>query len=204
MRIDSAGIVMIGTTNTNPAENNVKGVAFYQDGRQFISSMNNEVMRINRGTSDGVLVFFHQAGVAEGNISVSGTTVSYNGGHLARYSQTESYIRIEGLLKGTVMSNLDKMAEWINPETGEPYPNEQLNCMKISDVEGDINVAGVFVDWDDDDIHFLAEIHKSDLTYSYFYERLPVNDLNFFIKLVQPFHFFRVKWSHNLISILVI
>ena len=159
MRINSTGVVTIGTTNTNPAENNVKGVAFYQDGRQFISSMNNEVMRVNRGTSDGVLVFFHQDGVAEGNISVSGTTVSYNGGHLARYSQTESYIRIEGLLKGTVMSNLDKMAEWINPETGEPYPNEQLNCMKISDVEGDINVAGVFVNWDDDDKEFTNDMN---------------------------------------------
>ena len=28
--------------------------------------------------------------------------------------------------------------------------NEQLNRMKVSDVEGDINVAGI-QDWDDDD-----------------------------------------------------
>jgi hypothetical protein len=159
MRINSTGIVMIGTTNENPAENNVKGVAWYQDGRQFISSDNNEVMRINRKTSDGVIIFFHQDGTAEGNISVSGTTVSYNGGHLSRYSQTETYQRIEGLLKGTVMSNLDKMAEWINPETGEPYANEQLNCMKISDVEGDVNVAGVFVNWDDDDKSFTNDFN---------------------------------------------
>jgi hypothetical protein len=159
LRINSTGVVTIGTTNTNPAENNVKGVAWYQDGRQFISSDNNEVMRINRKTSDGVLVFFHQDGTAEGNISVSGTTVSYNGGHLSRYSQTEIYQRIEGLLKGTVMSNLDKMAEWINPKTGEPYTNEQLNCMKISDIEGDINVAGVFVNWDDDDKEFTNDMN---------------------------------------------
>jgi hypothetical protein len=33
-------------------------------------------------------------------------------------------------------------------ETGEPEENEQLNCMKVSDVEGDPNVAGVFVNWD--------------------------------------------------------
>jgi hypothetical protein len=157
--IDNSGIVMVGTSNTNPAENNVKGVAWYQDGRQFISSDNNEVMRINRKTSDGVLVFFHQDGTAEGNISVSGTTVSYNGGHLSRYSQTETYQRIEGLLKGTVMSNLDKMAEWIDPKTGEPYANEQLNCMKISDVEGDVNVAGVFVNWDDDDKSFTSDMN---------------------------------------------
>ena len=29
--------------------------------------------------------------------------------------------------------------------------NEQLNRMKVSDVEGDVNVAGVFQAWDDDD-----------------------------------------------------
>jgi len=44
-----------------------------------------------------------------------------------------------------VMSNLDDMIVW----TGED--NEQLNHTKISDTEGDVNVAGVFVAWDDDD-----------------------------------------------------
>ena len=29
--------------------------------------------------------------------------------------------------------------------------NEQLNCMAVSSVEGDPNVAGVFVNWDEDD-----------------------------------------------------
>jgi hypothetical protein len=37
------------------------------------------------------------------------------------------------------MSNLDEMCEW-----GEE-DNEQLNRTKVSDVEGDPNVAGVFV-----------------------------------------------------------
>ena len=37
------------------------------------------------------------------------------------------------------------MCEW-----GEE-DNEQLNRMKISDVEGDPNVSGVFQSWDDDD-----------------------------------------------------
>jgi hypothetical protein len=37
------------------------------------------------------------------------------------------------------MSNLDEMCEW-----GEE-DNEQLNKTKVSDVEGDPNVAGVFV-----------------------------------------------------------
>ena len=149
MRIDSSGNVLIGTTNTNPAENNVKGIAFYQDGRQFISAMGSEVMRINRGTDDGVLIWFHQAGTAEGNISVSGTTVSYNGGHLSRWSQLPNNQKDDTLLKGTVMSNLDDMCVWI--KDGEVLPNEQLNKMKVSDVEGDFNVAGVFVSWQYDE-----------------------------------------------------
>ena len=43
------------------------------------------------------------------------------------------------------MSNLDDMIVWTDED------NEQLNHTKISDTEGDVNVAGVFVAWDDDD-----------------------------------------------------
>jgi len=145
MRIDSSGFVMVGTTNTNPAENNVKGVSLGQDGRSLFSAMGSEVVRINRGTDDGVLVWFHQAGTAEGNISVSGTTVSYNGGHLSRWSQLPEGSKDESIVKGTVMSNLDDMCVW--EKDGVVADNEQLNKMKVSDVEGDTNVAGVFVNW---------------------------------------------------------
>jgi hypothetical protein len=48
-------------------------------------------------------------------------------------------------LRGTVLSNIDEMCNW-----GEE-DNEQLNRMKVSDVEGDPNVSGVFQAWDDDD-----------------------------------------------------
>lgn len=106
------------------------------------------VGQINREGNDGELIIFYQAGTQEGDISVNGTTVSYNGGHLSRWSQTPDNTRIP-LLKGTVMSNLDQMAVW--EKDGQPLPNEQLNCMKVSDVEGDLNVAGVFVNWDNDD-----------------------------------------------------
>jgi hypothetical protein len=115
----------------------------------FTFTRNSEVVGyINRLTSDGSLLSFLQDTTEEGTISVSGTTVSYNGGHLSRYSQTTDKTRIS-LLKGTVMSNLDQMAMW--EKDGEPLPNEQLNCMKVSDVEGDVNVAGVFVNWDEND-----------------------------------------------------
>jgi hypothetical protein len=102
-------------------------------------------LEINRGTNDGTLVNFFAQGVVEGSISVSGTTVSYNGGHLARWSQLTDGSKDTSLLKGTVMTNLDQMATWGSED------NEQLNCMAVSSVEGDPNVAGVFVNWDEND-----------------------------------------------------
>ena len=103
------------------------------------------VLNVNRKTDDGDLVLFYQDAIVEGSISVSGTTVSYNGAHLSRWSQLASGAERTEILRGTVLSNIDEMCEW-----GEE-DNEQLNRMKVSDVEGDPNVAGVFQGWDDDD-----------------------------------------------------
>ena len=47
------------------------------------------------------------------------------------------------------MSNLDDMCVW--EKDGVVAENEQLNKMKVSDVEGDTNVAGVFVNWTRDE-----------------------------------------------------
>ena len=110
-----------------------------------ITSSNDPVLFVNRQQADGTLVQFRHANTTEGSITVSGTTVSYNGGHLSRWSRLLDGSRPSTLLKGTVMSNLDDMIVW----TGEE--NEQLNHTKISDTEGDTNAAGVFVAWDDDD-----------------------------------------------------
>ena len=150
MRIDGSQIVMIGTTNTSPTANNVVGAAFSEG--TFSANCNDTFHRIGR-RQDGTVVSFYSAGDAEGTISISGTTTSYNGGHLSRWSQTTDNTRIAGLLKGTVLTNLDQMAVWGS------QANEQLNCMALSTVEGDPNVAGVFVNWDDDDEVFTADMN---------------------------------------------
>ena len=122
------------------------------------------------------MIFFAQNGNIEGTISVSGTTVSYNGGHLSRWSQLTDGTKDTSIVKGTVMTNLDQMAVWAHDaveaqdavfddggnvvteavEAKDAYTedNEQLNCMAVSSVEGDVNVAGVFVNWDKDDDGF--------------------------------------------------
>jgi len=103
------------------------------------------VVTFSRGTNDGTIISLRQDGTEEGTISVSGTTISYNGAHLSRWSQLPGGATREEILRGTVLSNLDEMCGWGDED------NEQLNRMKVSDVEGDKNVSGVFQAWDDDD-----------------------------------------------------
>ena len=132
---------------------------------------------LNRNNTDGKLIGFYHQDVEEGNISVSGTSVSYNGGHLSRWSQLTDNSKDTSLLKGTVMTNLDQMAVWSHDAVavGDKFKNalgdtitateddahdaytednDQLNCMAVSSVEGDPNVAGVFVNWDEVDDGF--------------------------------------------------
>jgi len=138
------------------------------------------VAAFNRLDTDGIILEFAQAGTVEGNISVSGTTVSLVGGHLARWAQTTT-AKDESLVKGTVLSNLDEMNVYVAPTTywteedelpegvsvgdvkveTHSVDNEQLNKVKVSDVEGDVNVAGVFVNWTHDEDHNVDEINMA-------------------------------------------
>ena len=146
MRITSDGTLLIGKTTDDQGTG---GAALYSDGSIYsaksVAANLSTVFLANRITSDGDLFRFLQAGTQEGSISVSGTTVSYNGGHLSRWSQLPDGSKDDTILKGTVMSNLDDMCVW--EKEGVVAENEQLNKMKVSDVEGDTNVAGVFVNW---------------------------------------------------------
>jgi hypothetical protein len=121
------------------------GVSIRNDGLLGAARDGGNVANFNRTGSDGDVVFISQNGTPEGSISVSGTTVSYNGGHLARWSRLLDNGKDTSIVKGTVMANLDEMVEWGDEE------NEQLNKMAVSSVEGDPNVSGVFVNWDEDD-----------------------------------------------------
>ena len=181
MRILSSGALCVGKDNTGTADNG----AVFQSAQLSHITRDGTPFRIRRNSSDGTLIEFYQDGNQEGSISVSGTLVSYNGGHLARWSQATDGNRIDGLVKGTVMTNLDQMAVWHHEAQAATYytaddelpdgvsvgdektpavdaydeDNEQLNCMAVSSVEGDANVAGVFVNWDDDDTDFTADMN---------------------------------------------
>jgi hypothetical protein len=78
---------------------------------------------------------------------------------LSRWAQTLTP-KDESLKKGTVLSNLDEMNSYTDAE-GNAVENEQLNKVKVSDVEGDSNVAGVFVNWSYDEQHNVDEINMA-------------------------------------------
>ena len=145
-------------------------------------------LEINRTSSDGGLINFFQDGSQEGNISVSGSSVSYNGGHLSRWSQIKGLSQTDKsarptIYQGTVMSNLDDLCVWHHAdelydkgdELNQSIPegkkigdvktpaydeiNQQLNMTKISDTVGDKNAAGVFWAWDDDDDEIVNDFY---------------------------------------------
>ena len=145
-------------------------------------------VEINRESNDGGLIFFYQDNSAEGTINVSGSTVSYNGGHLSRWSQLDGISKTDKsarptIYQGTVMSNLDELCTWEHADelwteqhkddgvlpadknVGDvkrpAYTeiNQQLNMTKVSDTEGDKDVAGVFWTWDDDDDEIVNDFY---------------------------------------------
>ena len=155
-RIDSSGNLLVGKTAVNGA---TAGCQLEASGIGGFSVSGNNPLYLNRISNDGVIASIRQDNVQEGSISVSGTTVSYNGGHLARWAQTTT-AKDESLLKGTVLSNIDEMNVYVDAD-GNAVDNEQLNKVKVSDVEGDVNVAGVFVNWDFDEAHNVDEINMA-------------------------------------------
>ena len=174
MRINAAGNLCIGKDNDGLTN---AGSAFLSSGHHYLavvhdsSNANDSCIYVNRQNTDGRLMDFRQANTTEGTIVVGGSTVTFNGGHLARWSRLADNTKPTTLLKGTVLTNLDAMIVWSHDEVlwteDDDLPdgvsvgdvktaaytedNEQLNHTAISSVEGDANVAGLFVSWDVED-----------------------------------------------------
>jgi hypothetical protein len=155
-RIDSSGNLLFAKTAASVSD---VGILMLTNGRLLVTSLDQDCLVLNRQSTDGVLAEFRHANTTEGDISISGTTVSYNGGHLSRWAQTTT-VKDESLVKGTVLSNLNEMNVYTDAD-GNPVDNEQLNKVKVSDVEGDSNVAGVFVNWSHDEDHNVDEINMA-------------------------------------------
>jgi hypothetical protein len=114
MRIDSSGTVLVGTTDTS-LYNNTSGSGWFAEplGSQQTASNQRACADWNRMGNDGTILGIYQGGSQEGSISVSGTTVSYNGftgTHWSRFTDNST----PTILRGTVLETLDEMCYWYN------------------------------------------------------------------------------------------
>lgn len=110
--------------------------AFSIDGMQLYAQVNGEVIQVNRLTTDGTLIGFRQAGTEEGTISVSGTTVSYNGFTGSHFGKSA-----QALVRGDVLITTGIAAYTNGRQTGEP-----IYAVVKCTVENDKRVAGAYLD----------------------------------------------------------
>lgn len=97
-----SGIVSVGNHTLNGS------------GTVTLRQSGNAPLLVDRQTNDGAVIGIQQDGATEGIISVSGTTVTYGGGHLSRWSQWgDGHAPASVPLRGTVISNLDQKCVWI-------------------------------------------------------------------------------------------
>ena len=122
------------------------------------------LLKLNRQTADGRLLYFLQANSLEGTVSVSGSTVSYNGfagRHESSGIPTNTAV-------GTVLSTIDELDTY--PATTQ---NEALEAMthpkagqaradhakvKVSDSVGDKRVYGVVNEFDSDEKVYVTSV----------------------------------------------
>ena len=68
LRIDPSGNVLVGTTDTAPATNNVEGIVLRNEGHINVSRASGIVGYFNRKTNDGDIISLHKDGTAVGSI----------------------------------------------------------------------------------------------------------------------------------------
>ena len=72
MRLDTLGNLLVGTTSTAPATNNVEGIVLRNEGHINVSRAGGVVGYFNRKTDDGTILDFRKDGTAVGSIGSSG------------------------------------------------------------------------------------------------------------------------------------
>jgi hypothetical protein len=121
-RIKSNGDIEVNNVGTPHSQNTSGAFKIYGLGSgagvvglTSIARFQDPPLLVNRVGNDGALVEFYGEGTQEGSISVSGTTVSYNGftgSHWSRFIDESK----PDVLRGTVMESLDQMTDWYHAE----------------------------------------------------------------------------------------
>ena len=134
MRIKSTGAVLIGTTSDLIYDDTSGdgGIVFNYGDANYIQAKRSSggLVYLNRVSDDGPLIVFYQDGNSEGNISVSGSTVSYNGFsglHESSGIATDTPV-------GTVVSTIDELDVY-SAKQGEA--GEETNSTKAGQTRAD-------------------------------------------------------------------
>jgi len=166
MRIKSGGSVAIGTSG-DVISGTAVGAEFSDAGLLYIRNNAGNSMKLTsdrsdgaglvayfeRENSDGTILQFAQAGTVEGNISVSGATVSYNG-----FSGTHESSGISADIEvGTVVSTIDELDTYTTGSKAGQTRADHAK-IKVSDVEGDARVYGVLSKFDENDKPVVASV----------------------------------------------
>ena len=104
-----SGNVLVGTTNTAPAQGPVSGLAFLSTGQLNIN-VDATFHRMGR-TQDGTLLTFYSAGAAQGNIAIASgitTLTPFLGSHWASLSDWSR----PDIKMGTIMETINELVEW--------------------------------------------------------------------------------------------
>jgi len=164
--VASHNVVNFGTTDVSVAGNtgSARGVNVNSGGYIEVASYQDPVAYFNRMNNDGTVIEIRQNGTAEGTISVSGSTVSYNG-FAGRH---ESSGIATSTARGTVVSTIDELDVYPNLQNtpnGGTKPNPKAGQtradhakVKVSDSVGDARVYGVVDDFDENDKLFVISV----------------------------------------------
>jgi hypothetical protein len=157
MRIRGDGQIIFNKTSTNGA---VAGGRISAIGNEFTVA-SDVVFYINRQSNDGTLISLRQGDAEEGTISVSSSTVSYNGfsgNHESSGIPTNTAI-------GTVVSTIDELDVYPDTDykTGEAHSKAGETRadhakIKVSDSVGDKRVYGVLSSFNEDNKPIIASV----------------------------------------------
>ena len=152
MSLSKNGILMIGHNNYTP--NSHTGVYLNGgSGKGFFTVDGDAPLAIHRLSSDGDLVELRQDNNTEGTISVSGSTVSYNG--FSGQHETSGIATNTEI--GTVVSTIDELDTYFSGDKKGQTRADHAK-VKVSDSAGDNCVYGVVSRFDSDGKAFVASV----------------------------------------------
>jgi len=167
LQVDSSGHILQNTTSSSRGNLGNKFLGG-DGGITVVAQGGNIPAQLHRLASDGTIVNLMSEGTVEGTISVSGTTVSYNGFTGTHWSRLTDNSK-PTILRGTVLETLDEMVDWYNLEfdvtiiTGEDEDGNDVTetyTEKVPHVLTDTQSAGDIITYNHEGTDYQATIVK--------------------------------------------